>query len=78
MQKVALRAQLSKVTGERDQLVRARDRLEQDLADLAEKLSLARAGLLIALPHVAAPAARMLVGYALETSDATTGNPGKL
>jgi len=44
--------------------------LRIELGDSREALGLARAGLLIALPHVEDPRVRLLVGVALEESGA--------
>lgn len=67
--KVALRARVAELERRLEADSEARRRLRRELVETRYRLRLARAGLLIALPHVAHPAARALVAYALEDSD---------
>jgi hypothetical protein len=68
VQKVALRAQLAACRERAEAAERLALRRGDLLKDTLAGLRLARAGLLVALPHLADPRARLVVGAALERS----------
>lgn len=66
VQKSVLYIRLAALERRIEQEVALRRRRRRELVETRYRLRMARAGLLIALPHVAHPAARALVGCALE------------
>ena len=68
MQKSVLYVRLAALERRVEQEVALRRLRRRELVEVRYRLRMARAGLLIALPHVAHPAARALIGCALEAS----------
>jgi len=70
VQKHVLYVRLARLEERVAEHVAHRRRMRRELVETRYRLRLARAGLLIALPHVAHPVVRAIVAFALEDTEA--------